>query len=246
MPEFWTSTSKTILAAAIGTLGVPVRTERSLDERTGTARCDFFLGATCIENKVATSTIKSQYESGQLLREDPTHPVLDICYAKQIRDRILDAIKTGARIEFVRQAGTDRTFYRHGGSNSFPGLDGVTAQFRTPDLNLVCGLSRFGAQIRHLDGPSGAHRFYFDADCILSTGESLGDFCREWRAKRVPNDHPVSYPIIGLVNYARLVRSSYTDTQQVLIRKPNSSKSAIIDPNTTGAGMDKMQKFFIG
>ena len=244
--ELWTSTQKTILAAALGTLDVPVRIERSLDERTGKARCDFHLGDVSADGKLNAHSIKTHYENGQLLRDLPEHPVLDIIFAKQNRDRLLDAVNRGERIQFVRQSGTQRTFYRTGGDCSFPGLEGQKSQFRTGDLNLTSALCRFGVPVLHVEGPRGQRRFYFDALARLTTGETLGEFCQAWREKRTDKEHPISYPIIGLANYARLVRAADGETEQILIRKPNSTKSAIIDPNTTGAGMDKTRRFFNG
>jgi len=246
--EAWISTTKTILAASLGTMGFLVRTERSFDELSGKSNCVFHIAAKSLDGLIDSSGIKTQFDSGQLLRDQPEHPVLDICYAKQNRDRLLDSVNRGTRIELVKQAGTDRTFYRDGSGTSFPGIHGVSKLLETSDLNLVSALARFGVPVLEVRGPHGARKFYLDAQKRVSTlgREMAGDLMRDWRAKAVHAEHPICYPILGLVNYQRLVKSIQSDTEHVLIRKPNSIRAAIINPNMSGAGFDKMKRHFLG
>lgn len=246
--ESWTSTTKTILAAALGTLGVPIRLERMLDERSGKRRRDFHLGYISTDGLVNSNHLKRQYESGELLRESPTHPLLDIIFAKQNKDRLLDAVNKGDQIRLVRQQGTDRTFYQRGGATSFPGACGHGDLIETGDLNVVAAFARFGIPVLNVSGSRGSHLFYLPARQRLSLPgeEMVGEVLKLWRAKNLPTEHPFSYAIKGLLNHGRLVREMDSELEQVLIRKLNSPKSAIVDPNIKGSGMDQARKFFLG
>lgn len=251
--EIWASTHKTILAAALGTLGVPIRIEKSLDERTGKQSRVFHLGAESVDGKVSTSSIKSRFESGELFREDPGHPVVDISYAKQNRDRILDAVKTGRRCELVNQKSPKdlaRTFYQTGGNCSFPGVLGVSGVLRTPDLNIVAAFARFGVPVLDVEGPEGNRKFILPAHQRLAgvspfEGTVL-EVWQDWRSGDLADEHPFAYACKGLINYGRLVRELNAEKEQILIRKPKSSKSAIVNPEITGKGMDDVRRFFLG
>ena len=247
--ESWTATQKTILAAALGTMGFIVRTERALDERSGKRTRTFHLSATSIDGVLTSNSLKKSYESGEMLTAFPEHPVLDICYAKQNRDRLLDAVNKGDRIQLVKQKGAARTFYQRGQGTSFPGLTAAHTQLLAiKDLNIVAAFARFGVPVLHVEGPQGQRKFYLDALQRLTTpaAELAGDLLKTWRAKELHNEHPFGYAVLGLINYSRLVRSMEAETEHVLIRKPNSQKSAIVDPRTTNKGLDKMRRFFMG
>jgi hypothetical protein len=247
--ELWTSTQKTILAAAFGTMGVIVRHERSYDEKTGAAQRTFHLAPSCVQNLVKTNTLKRSYVTGELLREHPEHPILDICYAKQNRDRLLDAVNKGQRIQLVKQKGANRTFYERGEGTSFPGVTPAHQHLlATKDLNIVSAFARFGVPVLKVEGPRGQRKFFLDAFQRLTTpgNEFAGDILKQWRAKELHDEHPFGYAVLGLINYARLVRSMESEVEQVLIRKPNSIKSAIVDPKIKDHGLDKMRRFFLG
>jgi len=246
--ELWTSTQKTILAAAFGTLGVVVRKERALDERTGKTFRRFHLSDSCVENKIRTQSLKTEYESGRLLANHPDHPILDIIYAKQNRDRLLDALEKGRRIQFRKQSGADRTFYISEPGTSFPGVGDRGSLLASSDLNIVAALARFGVPVLEVRGPRGARKFYLDALQRLTTPgkETAAEILRDWRAGEIPAEHPFAYAALGLINYGRLIRGMEKETEQVLIRKPNSEKSAILDPQITGKGLDQMRRFFLG
>ena len=246
--ETWTSTTKTILAAALGTLGIPIRLEKMLDEKSGTGRRDFFLGQQSFDGKYQTGPLKSQFESGALMRDQPEHPVTDIIWAKHSRDRILDAVNKGTRIELVKQAGsTTRTFYHPGGSSSFPGVQAHGDLFETKDLNQVAAFTRFGIPILTVTGQRGGRTFTLPIQARLSGSmETVGEVAKAWMNKSLSDEHEFSYAMHGLLNYARLVKEMHSETEHVLIRKPGSRKSAFVDPATTDAGLDKMRKFLIG
>ena len=246
--ETWTSTPKTILAAALGTLGVPIRLEKMLDEKTGTGRRDFFLGPQSLDGKYQTGSIKARFDSGELTRDVPDHPVSDIVWAKHSRDRILDCLNKGTRINLVTQSNSSklRTFYHPGGNGGFPGVRNQGDLLQTRDLNLVAALSRFGIPILNVEG-QGMVNFILPArQHLLGTSDPVGQIVQTWRAKDLNPEHPFAYAMHGLLNYARLIKEMDNETEQVLIRKPKSSKAAYIDPDTTGRGMDKMRRFFLG
>jgi hypothetical protein len=248
--ESWLSTSKTILAAALGTLGVPIKLERMLDERSGKTRRDFYLGPASADGRYQTASLRASFERGDLARDQPDHPLVDIVYAKHNRDRLLDALNQGRRIQFVRQRGTmDRTFYQPGEGTSFPGSAGHPDIFETRDLNLVAAFARFGVPVLQASGPQGQRTFHLGARArLLGPGETVGELAQKWRAGvfESGSEHPFAFAMWGLINYARLVREMHSETEQVLIRKPGSVKSAYVDPATTNQGMDKVRTFFLG
>jgi hypothetical protein len=252
------STEKTILAAALGTLGFPVQYSRSLDDKSGKQDRRFYIAATSIDGKLRSNGLRMAFEDDSLLRDLSAGVLplteqaaagvhlLDIVYAKANRDRILDAVNKGTRIRFVKQKGAERTFYETGPGTSFPGVAGRPQLMRTADLNLVAALARFGVPVLEVEGVSGSRRFLLDPLQRMTTplGEFAGDWVRDWRAGKVSEDHPVAYAVLGLVNYRRLIEGMRKEIEQVFIQHPRTRRKAIVDPRITGAGMDKAYKFF--
>lgn len=243
--EIWTATKNLRIAAAFGTLGVPVRIERMVDERSGKAQTTYYLGTTDVFQQLSTKTVKDRYESGVLAKEEPSHPLLDALAGMHNREMILDATEKGKFIRLAKVAGVNRTVYIDGDSG-FPGTAGHTSLLRTGDLKLVAALARVGVPILAVDGQQGSRRYLLPMawDCF-GVRTDVGLFVKAYREGGTKDvEHPFFYAMGGLKARERLLDALRDEVELVLIRKPGSARSAYVDPSSTNTALDKMRTFF--
>ncbi len=243
--EIWTATKNMRVAAAFGTLGVPVRIDRMVDERSGKAQTTYYLGTRDVLGLVSTKAVKDRYESGELGRDDPGHHLLDALGGMYNREKILDATEKGKFIRLAKVKGVSRTVYVEGDSG-FPGVKGQAAVLETGDLKMVAALGRVGVPILAVEGQAGSRRYMLPTvwDCFGERTD-VGMFVKAFRAGDVKDvEHPFFYALGGLKARERLLDALRDETELVLIRKPGSAKSAFVDPASSNAALDKMRKFF--
>lgn len=243
--EIWTATRNLRLAAGLGTLGVPLRIERMVDERTGKASVVFNLGIRDTFGTIETKPLKDRYEKGDLEREDPAHRLLDALAGMYNREMILDATEKGRFIRLAKVRGADRAVYVDADSG-FPGITGHAAVMRTGDLKLVAALGRTGVPILWVEGQRGSRKWLLPTvwECFgkrVDIGAMVKDFREDTFAD---TEHPFLYAMGGLKARERVLDAMREERELVLIRKPGSSKSAFVDPDSTNAALDKMRKFF--
>lgn len=243
--EIWTATRSLRVAAAFGTLGVPVRIERVLDERTGKANTTYYLGTTDVFKTLSTKTVKDRYESGELTREEPEHHLLDALAGMYNRDRILDVTERGDFIRLAKVRGANRSIYVDSDSG-FPGIAGQRGVLRTGDLKLVAALGRVGVPVLAVEGQAGSRRYLLPTlwDCF-GTMTDVGAFVKAFRDGAMKDvEHPFFYALGGLKARERLLDALREETELVMIRKPGSTRAAFIDPSANGKALDKMRTFF--
>lgn len=243
--EIWTATKSLRVAAAFGTLGVPVRIERMLDERSGKSQISFYLGRSDLAGTFSTKEIKDLYESGELASSQPGHPLLDALGGMYNRERILDATEKGDFIRLVKIRGANRAAYVDGDSG-FQGIRGHAQVVRTGDLKLVAALGRTGVPVLAIEGGAGARRYLLPAvwDCF-GVPTDVGLFVKAFRAGDLKDEeHPFFYAMGGLKARERLLDALREEVEIVLIRKPGSAKAAFIDPDASSKAFDKMRNFF--
>lgn len=243
--EIWTATKNLRVAAAFGTLGVPVRLERMIDERTGKSLTTYYLGKTDALGLLSTKLVKDRYQTGELGREEPGHPLLDALGGMYNRERILDATEKGKFISLVKLRGVNRSVYVEGDSG-FPGTAGHGSVLRTGDLKLVAALARVDVPILGVEGPQGSRRYLLPTlwNCFGEKTD-VGAFVKAYREGKILDaEHPFFYAMGGLKARERLLDALRDETEMVLIRKPGSAKAAFVDPSSTNAAMDKMRTFF--
>ncbi|WP_395734792.1 hypothetical protein, partial [Prosthecobacter sp.] len=76
MIEGWWPTQSLSLAACLGALGMPIRTDVVLDERSGEELTTFYVGLQSLWNALTTDGLVSDWKSGRLETADPLHPFL--------------------------------------------------------------------------------------------------------------------------------------------------------------------------
>lgn len=250
--EIWTATRDTRLASALGTLGVPIRLDSMIDERTGKSQTTFYLGMQSQDGGVFvpnTKALKDRYESKKLEAEEPEHPLLDGLRGMYNWSMILDAVNKGRFIRLARVKGTSRTVYVPGDSG-FPGVEGHGQLLRTGDIKMVAALGVVGVPILRVEGGKGNRRFTLPCVGMRVGDESprdAGTLMRQYREGEVADpEHPFLYAMKAQFTKERLLDALREEERMILIRKPNSRKAAFVNEGASDAKLDKMLHFFKG
>ena len=102
--EQWTSTLDMRVAAALAALGVIVRVNTTLRERTGEVTSRLHLSLASTDRKVNTKLLLAQFKSGRLEEADAGHPFLTILRAYESRRQLLECAYKGARIHLMARS----------------------------------------------------------------------------------------------------------------------------------------------
>ena len=106
MSEQRALTRDTRLAAALGSLGIPIEIRKSLDSTTGKVIYFYYLSLRSVCGRHDTRRIKHQIRSGKLEKIDPAHEALTALRAMHNRERRLDLLNKGTFMQLVRVPGT--------------------------------------------------------------------------------------------------------------------------------------------
>lgn len=248
--EQWTLTTDTRFAAAMGTLGVPIRVESVMDTRDNRSRVRFFLGLLSVDGLSKTKLLRRQLRSGVLEDTQPAHPLLNIFRGFENRNMLLDCGNQGARIRLVQVPGTECWQYVES-DTGLPGLPKRDAEIiKTGDLKLASALGVVGLAVIHIEGPQGS-RQYFLPRYGMQRGGGLGrvdglKLMQAWRQDKasVPWADPFAQASRGLYTRERLLDIVNRHQPQILMRKPRSNKAAILDPNASDEAFDIVHDFF--
>jgi len=250
--EIWTATRDTRLAASLGTLGVPIRLDSMIDERTGRSQTTFYLGVSSADGGVFvpnTKALKDRYEKKELDTEEPEHPLLDCLRGMYNWSMILDAVNKGRRIRLARVPGTSRTIYVDSDSG-FPGVEGHGGLLRTGDVKMVAALGVVGVPILRVEGARGSRKFTLPCVGMKVGGEPARDaglLMKQYREDTFTDfEHPFLYAMKAQVAKERLLDALNSEEKMVLIRKPRSSKAAYVNEGASDEKLDKMKRFFEG
>ncbi len=111
--ESWIRCDDLDVAAAFGTIGVPMR--RSVQVRSDNGReyitCWLASRSATMPNLPQTSVLMKVLKNGELLKTDPEHPLLYALGAIKNRHLIGETTHTGERTILVSRKGTMRTAY---------------------------------------------------------------------------------------------------------------------------------------
>lgn len=244
-----TLTRDTRIAAALGTLGVPIEIRKTVDSRSGKTLCMFHLGLRSACGRHDARTLKHQIATGQLEARNPAHEALTALRAMLNRERLLDFQNKGVLMRLARVPGTDLWQYV-AGDTGLPGKQGVKELIETHDMKLVCSLALVGVPLLAMDGQRGNFRYLLPrygmprddgappADAML--------LMRAWRACResMPQDCPFSQGMWGLVNRERLLNALNAEIETILLRKYRSEKSALVRADAADAAFDRVKEHF--
>ena len=247
--EQWILTSDTRLAAAFGTMGVPIRLKATLIEKTGERITRFCLALQNIEGTFITGALKKQWEKGTLEKTTPAHPFLTILRGMENRRVFLDFINKGIPCRLVQTSAPGIYQYIPGG-DGLPGIAGHADLFTTMDIKIVAALGLVGLPVLRVDGSPGNHKFYLPLRGPARPGAlppvHAADFATAWRTDKesIPWEEPFAQAMRGLYNRERILDAINKEIPLVMIRKPKTRRSAFIQADASPKAWDHMKEFF--
>jgi len=241
-----TSTKDTRIAAALGTLGFPVRPEVVYDEKTGDSYTRFHVGLTSTIPTIKETSLKfkSLLKSKSLL---PEHPLLDCLRAFHNRKLLIQSLKKGSVCRVDSVAGGNRTVMV--AAPGLAGAQGSKKMMATTDLKVVAAMGIIGVEPLVIeDTPRGA-KFFLPEFGMMLKGKShnaielLRDF-RDGRLAKTSPDHPFLYAMMALNNYTSLLSAVDQQVELVLLRKPKSKLAAYVRANASDKAFDRVKEHF--
>jgi hypothetical protein len=253
--EQWTSTQDKRVAAALAALGVIVRLNTTLRERTGEQKTHFHLSLASAEGRgVArkvpdTRKLLRRFKTGELENAEPGHPLLTILRAYENRRQLLACAMGGARIRLVEVKGAG-TWQYVAGEAGLPGLKGHKDAFRTGDLNAAAALVTVGIPLLAIDGAAGRFNFYLPRYGPVRAGGLPPADGLELRAAWCADKTKMNWlePFVQASHglYARECMEAALDADQprVLIEKARSTRSALVHIDAAPAAWDRVKDHF--
>ncbi len=241
-------TRDTRLAAALGTLGVPIEIRKTLDARSGRMFYQFQLGLRSECGRYLAARLKHQIRSGRLERMQPDHEALTALRGMRNRELILDLQNKGRFIWLAEVPKTNLWQYVPGDSG-LPGARGQKEVIETKDLKMAAALGIVGVPLLAVYGGRGDHSYILPRFGLPGGNGGPADAARlmkAWRNNRdaLPPDCPFSQAMWGLLNRERLVNALHAEIESILLRKPRSMKSAIVRSDATDKAFDRVKEHF--
>jgi hypothetical protein len=110
--DSWIPCNDLDLAAALGTLGVPMRPDVQVRSDSGKEFVTFFLATESLVNpELKTSRLIQMLRSGELEKQDPEHPLLYALTAIKSRHAITKTVRDAERLILINIKGSKRTAY---------------------------------------------------------------------------------------------------------------------------------------
>lgn len=239
--ELYIPTPDTKLAAALSTLGFPVKLRDVLDDVTGSEQLTWQITPKSVSlPALKLHNLIKHLRDGTLEKEDPQHPLLDGIAVIRNRERILDLLKQGRPITLAVCAGNVRTCYVH-----HPLVDPPVSfgRFKTTDFRLVCALGRLGIPLVSFTGSHGSYEFTTTSKAVVA-GMHYDATALDLARKRetLSPEHPLLYCIKTLENHSRLLNVISASRHTVMIRKPGSKKAAWIHEDASNDAYDRVRK----
>jgi hypothetical protein len=112
MTHSWIPCTDLDLAAAFGTLGVPMRPEVQVRADSGKEYVTVFLSTESATNpEIKTGALMKLLKSGDLEKQDPEHPLLYAITAIKNRHAVTRSIKETQRMILISIKGSKRTAF---------------------------------------------------------------------------------------------------------------------------------------
>jgi len=248
MQSYWTLTNDRRVAAALGTLRIPIQLRTTFLEKEGTRVTRFLLKLKSDDGKWDTKRIISGFKSGALASKEPAHPFLTQMRAFENRERVLDlALKgTPCRLIPVPNAGGIHQYVP--GGDPLPGVKSGMAVIETGDIRMVAALGLEGFPVLKIQGTRGDLIFTLPAFHQRNDGRTIDGVAllRAWRQDKmsVPLFEPFALGAFALHNRERLLDAERKDVELVLVRKPRSLRSALVRADATPTAWDRVAEFF--
>lgn len=249
MAEQRTLTRDTRLAAALGTLGIPIEIQKTRDSVSGKLLYIYHLGLRSVCKRHDTRRLKHAVKNGSLEARDPSHEVLTALRAMLNRERRLDFQNKGTFMRLVPVPNTCLWQYVPA-DTGLPGRNGNKELIETGDSKLVDALALVGVPLVAIDGPRGSHRYFLPRHGLPRTdGQPPADallLMQAWRnsPSTMPPDCPFAQGMWGLINREKLVNALNASVETILLRKFRSQKAATVRADASDAAFDKVKEHF--
>lgn len=248
MIEGWWPTHSLGLAACLGALGMPIRTDVVLDERSGEEVTTLYVGLQSLWNNLGTDNLVTDWKSGRLETADPLHPFLCGLRACHNATALASSLRNEDRLRLVLTTSGHAAIYERG--EELPELRHAGELVETPDLNLVAALGVLGIpMIEHEGGLFRLPRF---GHALMSmNGEWMKpdaqDLITKLRSGSLEQDEP-EHSLVCAYNarevHEQITRHLNSTVRRVLLRKPRSMRSAFVPENASDDLLDRVQRHF--
>jgi len=248
MIEGWWPTHSLGLAACLGALGMPIRTDVVLDERSGEEVTTFYVGLQSLWNNLGTDNLIAEWKSGRLEVADPLHPFLCGLRACHNATALASSLRNEDRLRLVRVTADKATIYAKG--EELPELRYAGELVETPDLNLVAALGVLGIPMIEREGglfrlPRFGHALMsMDGDWVKHDAQDLITRLRSGSLEQDDPQHPLVSTYNARAVHEQLTRQLRNTVRRVLLRKPRSVRSAFVPENASDDMLDRVQRHF--
>jgi hypothetical protein len=248
MIEGWWPTHSLGLAACLGALGMPVRTDVVLDERSGEEVTTLYVGLQSLWNGMSTDGLIGDWKSGRLESADPLHPFLCGLRACHNATLLASSLRNEDRLRLALTPSGHAAVYERG--EELYELRHTSELVETPDLNLVAALGVIG--IPMIEHERGLFRLPRCGHTVMSaTGEWIRhdaqNLVTRLRDSSLEQDDP-QHPLVSAYNaravHGQLTRHLNGTVRRVLLRKPRSLRSAFVPENASDDLLDRVQRHF--
>ena len=247
--EAWSAPERnTQIAACFAALGFPCRIEKQTDAETGHTVASFFFRTATAPGfpPARLSDIRQAFDSGDMERNTPHHPLLMGMRAMHNLNALMDWLKQGKQQRLVTTAQKQFMIYKPGTAHAQEAV-----MIDTGDIDACAALASIGVPVCSIDGHSNTHRFHVPAmgmDLIGTHGAynvDAAQLLKELRAGTLDefdDDFMAGYN--ALKARRDLLGAVKNQRASVLIRKPNSFRRAYVMENASGTIMDKVKRHF--
>jgi hypothetical protein len=112
MTDSWIVCTDLDIAAAFGTIGVPMRPDVQFVAESGKEHVFMYLATESVTNpNFKTGALMKMLKDGRLEKEDPEHPLLYAITAVKNRHAITKAVRDTERLVLINVKGSKRTAY---------------------------------------------------------------------------------------------------------------------------------------
>ena len=245
----WWPTTNTRLAAALSVLGLIVRTDAQVDERTGSETRRIYLSLEPADRAmhrgtghiIQTRRIVREINDGTLPRTDPTHPTLCGLAALANRQALTDWLKTGQSYRLHPLHGGPLHVLRPADSPVV--VDGPPPPYvRVHEITIASALAAIGVDVLRLSGSPDAQTI--DLAATTPDIEPVAALIQTYRARELPDDSPLFAGIQAIWNYHAIVAALRDEMPTILLRKPRSRLAAVVRPDITPKGLDLVRRKF--
>jgi len=251
-------TSNTKLAAALGALTFPIRTQVYQDLRTGKVNTLFHVGDTSVNGRHHRASLLEAWRNGGLVESEPMHPLLQGLRCQHNYELLLDAQKQGRRIRLVGVAGGRATEYRDG--EEAAELQRTLHRWQTMDLSLVAALGTLGVPVIAIQQQGDRHLYTLPLEGhpllqedgthqrmnALTLGQRSDPGRHELLLETRDPDHPLVAAYNARAVYVQLIRHLREEGRLIVHRPPGTGlgKMAITSDNPAENVKAKLFKHF--